>query len=89
MFDSDARECRGMDVPASVLDAWRRCIVLIWSYRSTSNGELTHSASRLGWYHGSIHMDDYVLRILCVEFQISIVNVEYRYVQIISLPLYY
>ncbi|OCH90751.1 hypothetical protein OBBRIDRAFT_792947 [Obba rivulosa] len=31
-----------------------------------------------GWYHGNIHMDDYTLRILCVEFQISIVNVEYR-----------
>ncbi|KAJ7624737.1 Alpha/Beta hydrolase protein [Roridomyces roridus] len=31
-----------------------------------------------GWTMGSIDMDDYQLRKLCVELQISIINVEYR-----------
>ncbi|KAJ7650749.1 Alpha/Beta hydrolase protein [Roridomyces roridus] len=31
-----------------------------------------------GWTDGNVDMDDYQLRHLCVEFQISIVNVEYR-----------
>ncbi|KAJ7682885.1 Alpha/Beta hydrolase protein [Mycena rosella] len=31
-----------------------------------------------GWTSGSIEMDDYQLRAICVELQISILNVEYR-----------
>jgi len=31
-----------------------------------------------GWFQGNIDMDDYILRTWCVEFQISIVNVDYR-----------
>ncbi|KAI0946573.1 hypothetical protein AcW1_010003 [Taiwanofungus camphoratus] len=31
-----------------------------------------------GWIFGTLDMDDYSLRILCVDLQICIVNVEYR-----------
>ncbi|KAL6305735.1 Alpha/Beta hydrolase protein [Sparassis latifolia] len=31
-----------------------------------------------GWMVGDVHADDYRLRMLCVELQISIVNVDYR-----------
>lgn len=33
-----------------------------------------------GWNFGNLDTDDYYLRILCVDLQIAIVNVEYRYV---------
>lgn len=31
-----------------------------------------------GWIVGSVELDDYYLRIICVEIQIAIINVEYR-----------
>lgn len=31
-----------------------------------------------GWIVGNVELDDYYLRIICVEFQIAVINVEYR-----------
>lgn len=34
----------------------------------------------VGWMLGDVDMDDNYLRIICVELQLAIANVEYRYV---------
>ncbi len=33
-----------------------------------------------GWNMGDLDMDDYYLRTLCIDFQLAVVNVEYRFV---------
>lgn len=47
------------------------------TYSRLSLAELSFPS---GWVFGSIHMNDYQLRRLAVDHQVTVVNVEYRYV---------
>ena len=61
--------------------------VLMWLHgggastfkRPVSVPELMSLLSLTGWMTGGIDADDYQLRAICVELQLTIVNVEYRY----------